>query len=207
MEVAASLGIGYILGCISPAALICKIKKQDMRTEGTGNLGATNTMFAFGRWLGILVMILDILKAFVAVRLAQLFFPLLSFVGALSGTAAVFGHVFPFYLRFKGGKGYAAIAGVTLGLSPILFLILLAVGMLIMVVTNHGVLMPICTSALMPILYGFYSRDGVSALIVAAASVLVIIMNLPGLRLALSGNAPKARDVLANRFFRDRTKK
>lgn len=123
-----SVIIGYLLGCLSPAALISKIKRKNLRKNGTGNLGATNVMLNFGKRFGALVMLFDIFKAFAAYKLAELLFPSAAFVGIAAGFAAVVGHVFPFYMKFKGGKGLAAFAGMVLAYNPWLFLFLLLTG-------------------------------------------------------------------------------
>ena len=63
--ISCSVLMGYLIGTLSPAALIGKLKKRNLRKSGTGNLGASNVMLHFGKWLGVLVMAFDILKAFV----------------------------------------------------------------------------------------------------------------------------------------------
>ena len=70
-ETIMSAAIGYGLGQLSPAALISKMKGKDLRKNGTGNLGATNTMIVFGKTYGILVMIFDVLKAYFAIKIAE----------------------------------------------------------------------------------------------------------------------------------------
>lgn len=104
MNILICILIGYLLGSINPAALISRMKKTNLRDKGTGNLGATNTMLVLGKKYGAFVMAFDISKAFCAVKAAQMLFPALSISGLISGGAAVAGHVWPFYMKFKGGK-------------------------------------------------------------------------------------------------------
>lgn len=104
MAVVCSIIIGYLLGCISPAALVSKIKNKDLRKSGTGNLGATNTLLVFGKSWGVCVMLFDVAKAFTACKLARWLFPSLPIAGMLAGSAAVAGHIYPFYMKFRGGK-------------------------------------------------------------------------------------------------------
>lgn len=121
LETVISLVIGYLLGTLSPAALFAKLKKVNLRKRGTGNLGATNTTMVLGKQYGALVMILDIGKAFLACKLAELLFPELAVAGLLAGAAAVVGHIYPFYMKFKGGKGLAAFGGMILAYNPWMF--------------------------------------------------------------------------------------
>ena len=121
-------GIGYLFGSISPSYILSKIKHVDMRKGGTRNLGASNTFMHFGRGWGIFVMLFDIFKAFVAVKLCQLLFHELALAGLVAGSATIIGHNYPFYLGFKGGKGLSCFGGWVLGVNPLLFLILLGIG-------------------------------------------------------------------------------
>ena len=117
--------IGYVIGSLSPAALISKIKKQDIRKSGSGNLGTMNTMMNFGKRYAVPVMIIDMLKGFLAVKLAHWIVPAVSVAGVLAGGSAVLGHIFPFYMKFRGGKGLAPFGGMILALNPLGFLFLL----------------------------------------------------------------------------------
>ena len=103
--------LGYLLGTSNMALYLSKIKKVDPRSGGSGNLGASNAMILMGWKAGILVGIHDIAKAALCVFLAKYLFPELIHVGAVAGVACVVGHVFPFYLKFRGGKGFASYVG------------------------------------------------------------------------------------------------
>ena len=97
--------MGYVMGTLSPSALIAKIKKDDLRKRGTGNLGATNVTMVYGRLLGVIVMIFDIGKSFAAFQLAELIAPdalapNIPIAGLLASGCAVIGHIFPFYMKF-----------------------------------------------------------------------------------------------------------
>ena len=116
--------IGYLLGCISPSYIISKAKKIDLRRCGTKNLGTTNAIMSLGKAWGAVVMFVDIIKAWIAVKLCQLIFPSLLLGGVVAGSASVLGHNHPFYLRFKGGKGIAAFGGFVLAFSWQIFLMM-----------------------------------------------------------------------------------
>lgn len=107
--------IAYALGDINPAIIFGKIKGVDIRKEGSGNAGMTNTIRTMGIGYGIAVFVIDVLKAFVAVKIG---FAIAGSGGAMAGFAGVvLGHCFPAAFGFKGGKGVAASFGAALALN------------------------------------------------------------------------------------------
>ena len=110
----------YLLGSVPFGFLIAKDQGIDLRKVGSGNIGATNTGRVLGKKWGILCMLLDILKGLVPMLVIreQNAGPLQLTLWLLVGCAAVLGHVFPIYLKFKGGKGVATSLGIVLGLWP-----------------------------------------------------------------------------------------
>ena len=142
-EMLLSAAIGYGIGQLSPAALISKLKNKDLRENGTGNLGATNTILVFGKAYGIAVMIFDVLKAYIAIKIAKALFPKFVFAGLAAGCFSVIGHIFPAYLNFRGGKGVATFAGMMLAYDIRVLLGLLLVAIIIMVVTDTGYYGPV----------------------------------------------------------------
>jgi len=125
----------YLLGTF-PSAFICGklFGGIDIRTSGSGNVGAMNTARTVGLLPGILTLLLDLLKAMLAVYLAASF-GTVGFMPLLAGLLAVVGHNFNIFLRFKGGKGLASLAGALILLSPltILYLLLLYVILIILI--------------------------------------------------------------------------
>ncbi len=109
----------YVLGSIPFGFLAGRLKGIDIRTRGSGNIGATNVFRVMGKKWGIAVLALDALKGFFAVALARLTVesPGDSVFLPTAGVAAILGHSFPVWLRFKGGKGVATSLGVFLGIS------------------------------------------------------------------------------------------
>lgn len=112
-----SILAGYLMGSSNMAYWISKIKKVDIRKNGSGNLGASNATVLLGWGAGVIVALHDIGKALLAVLVAKWLFPDLEYAGAAAGVAAVLGHIFPFYLNFKGGKGLASFIGMTIALN------------------------------------------------------------------------------------------
>ena len=149
-EVLLSAAIGYGIGQLSPAALISKLKNKDLRENGTGNLGATNTMLVFGKAYGIAVMIFDVLKAYIAIKIAKALFPKFVFAGLAAGCFSVIGHIFPVYLNFRGGKGVATFAGMMLSYDIKVLLGFLLIAILIMVITDTGYNGPVSAAVLFP---------------------------------------------------------
>lgn len=111
--------IAYLFGAIPFGLLVAKSKGIDIREKGSGNIGATNVFRVIGKGWGIFTFVLDALKGFIP----AFFFPALGKLdpewGVLFGLAAIIGHSFPVYLKFKGGKGVATSAGMLLGVAPL----------------------------------------------------------------------------------------
>ncbi len=124
MKAAVLIIISYLIGSISFAMLIAKAHGLDLRTIGSGNLGATNLARACGKKWAYFCFLLDFLKGFApsfAARFLVLSEPATSAslaVWLAVGVAAILGHIFPFYLKFRGGKGVATSFGVVMGIWP-----------------------------------------------------------------------------------------
>ncbi|MDD5634843.1 MAG: glycerol-3-phosphate 1-O-acyltransferase PlsY [Candidatus Omnitrophica bacterium] len=126
-----SLLLAYVLGSIPTAYVFGKVLKGiDIREYGSGNVGATNVFRVMGKWPAIIVFIIDFLKGFLAVTLVPLlmqkFFSVINpdrydYVITFSGVAAIAGHIWTCFLKFKGGKGVATTAGVMIGIAPLIF--------------------------------------------------------------------------------------
>lgn len=166
--------MGYLLGCSNMSFYLSKIYGVDIRSHGSKNLGASNTMILMGWKAGILVAVHDILKAALAVIFAQMLFPEVPFIGAVAGVASVYGHVFPFYLKFKGGKGFASYVGMTLALNWKFALILIVVVALITLITDYIVIGTFTTIASVPLYMGFTNHNCVLALILLVGTAVIL---------------------------------
>jgi len=155
-----SIPIAYLLGSIPFGYLLVRIfRNEDIRASGSGNIGATNVARSGAKGLGFATLLLDLGKGVVAVIAAFLlakhfgFDRLHAFDLAMGAAiAAVLGHVFPIWLRFRGGKGVATALGVFLVLSPILALCILAIFIVVMALTRYVSLASILASASVPLL-------------------------------------------------------
>ena len=182
--------IPYFLGSINPAILIStKVYKKDIRTCGSGNAGSTNMLRTFGKNAAIATFALDLSKAAISVVLGAFLF---GFRGAaLAGFFVIFGHMFPAYYHFKGGKGVACLAMVVLLESPITLLVLLAF-FLVMVYASRMVSFGSVFSAfLYPlILRAFANKDLYVAMAILSA-VFVIFMHRSNIKRIMNGTESK----------------
>lgn len=135
---------GYLSGSLPFGYWAGKLKGIDIRQHGSGNIGATNVFRVLGKGMGIPVFILDALKGWLPAWLAGLWLQqqgaaleLVSAAAVVAGLAAVLGHMFTFWLGFKGGKGVATTAGVLLGIAPLAMLGGLAVWLLFFFTTRY----------------------------------------------------------------------
>lgn len=122
--------LGYLIGSIPFALIIGKLfYNTDIRESGSGNLGGTNAGRTLGKKAGIIVILLDISKAFVAITLATIIINQfnMNVNPNICGLAVVFGHCYPIFAGFKGGKGVACAAGFILAINPLLLLIALVI--------------------------------------------------------------------------------
>lgn len=187
---------GYLLGSLSPAALLARVKDVNLRTEGTGNLGATNTTLVLGKQYGVLVMVFDVGKAYLACKVASYLLPEWETAILLAGAAAVVGHAFPFYMKFRGGKGVAAFGGMILAFDPWFFLILLINAVILMLIVNYGVVGPMSASALFPVMVGVRSRSILEALVCAVTGLLIMLKHWNVFERMRDGSETKVRDFL-----------
>lgn len=190
MRALLALGMGYCVGCVSPAAFVSKKKNVDLKAEGTKNLGATNTALVLGRKAGYFVLLLDILKSFCSYKLAKLLFPYLQLAGLIAGIGVILGHCFPATMSFQGGKGLASFGGLVLAHDPRAFAVLLTLGIIAAFALNYGVYLAVTASLLFPVSCWLLHGDAVEALVCAIAGGIILVMHLHNLRRAITGEDP-----------------
>jgi acyl phosphate:glycerol-3-phosphate acyltransferase len=170
--------VAYILGSIPVGWLVARLfYKTDIRTQGSGNIGATNALRIFGTKVGILVLILDMFKGASAVLLARHFFALGHPLVSICGLLAILGHVFPIWLGFKGGKGVATAGGVFLALAPLSLLLAIITFVLIVAKTRYvslGSIVGAIVFGLSVIIFHLRAQSSDWALLVL--SVIVVLM-------------------------------
>ena len=176
-----TLAFAYLLGSIPFGYLLVRIfRKQDIRSTGSGNIGATNVARSGGKGLGILTLLLDLGKGLAAVELAYFtaahsaaWHDLYQSAGSqkafdlavLAAVAAILGHAFPVWLRFRGGKGVATGLGVFIALVPLASLCIFGVFLVVVLTTRYVSLGSILAAASFP-LFGFWIVRHPSPLVV-----------------------------------------
>ena len=177
-----SILIAYLVGSISTSLIISKLKKQDLRAGGSKNLGASNTTLLMGWKYGLIVGICDILKGTLVVLLAKWLFADYPYLPFCVATAAVLGHIFPFYLKGKGGKGFATYVGIILGLDWRFFLIIGIGIILITLITDYIALATFTTVVTFPVWLFFMSDIKWAFLIPIIASLVIIVKHFENIK-------------------------
>ena len=189
MQIALLLLIAYLLGAIPTGLIVGKLFfNKDIRKFGSGNLGATNTFRVLGKKAGIFVTIFDVAKG-----VLPAIFPIiydLDIHGIWFGLAAIIGHVYPIYLKFKGGKAVATSAGVILGVNPVVFLIIAVIFFTLLFTTRMVSLTSILTSIGNFITTLFFD-DLILQIISFLIMLLIIIRHSGNIKRIISGTEPK----------------
>lgn len=183
----ACVAAGYFIGCINPAFIIGRIKGYDVRSSGSKNAGASNTVIMAGKLAGVLVALLDIFKAALSWRLCQALFPQFALAGMLGGVACILGHMFPVFLHFCGGKGLACIGGVVLAYDPATFLIMLAITCVIGFATNYIAIATVSIAAIWPVYYGVTTGFWAGAAVLAVPFVPILLRHVTNFRRIRAG--------------------
>lgn len=181
--------ISYLLGSCNFGVIISKsLKKEDIRESGSGNAGTTNMMRTYGKTLGILTIIGDIVKVFVAIWLAfkimsveetKMIFDRISdnpqyVLKSFAGLFAVAGHIFPCFFKFKGGKGVATSGGMVIMIDWRIALILFAIFVLIILITRYVSLGSIIMAVLYPVFMGLFHKDA-GLVIISLVFTLIVL--------------------------------
>jgi len=186
---------GYLIGSIPFGVVVVRLfHGEDIRAQGSGNIGASNVWRAYGRWYGVPVALLDVAKgfvpAFVGVKLGG------EWVGVLAGAAAMLGHARPIYLGFgKGGKMVATAGGVVLALAPLAAGICLIVWLVTFVLFRYASLASIVTAITLPICCVLLDEPWVTVGFATIASLAVIVLHRQNIGRLLHGTE--------SRFTRD----
>ncbi len=184
----------YLLGSLSfSLAVVWLLRRADVRTLGSGNAGATNVLRAAGRWPALLVLLLDITKGLVPVRVARALGAPAEVIAA-AAFAVVLGHVFPLFFGFRGGKGVATGFGALAALLPLAACSAVAIFAATVFATRYVSLGSVLAAASLPLLAALFSHIGwspelsTSALaLTCACAGLVIVRHAENLKRLFSG--------------------
>ena len=186
---AALVGVAYLLGSVSFAVLLVRATTgKDIRTEGSGNAGATNVLRAHGKALGLLVAALDVGKGALAVGLVKLA-TADSRYAAAAGFAAILGHVFPLFYGFRGGKGVATAVGAFLVLAPWATLVCIALFVLVVAISKYVSLGSVVAMVLLPPVAGLlFQAPRPIVMAAAGAAVLIVLKHRENLKRLAAGS-------------------
>ncbi len=209
MGIAILIVLAYLIGSIPTAVWVSKqVYGIDIREHGSGNAGATNTFRILGSKAGTIVMVIDMLKGFIAVKLSLLSAyswtsEAITNLQIFLGLAAVVGHIFPIWADFRGGKGIATLFGMILAIQPLAAVSLVGVFLLMLYLTRYVSLSSISASVAFPVLILFiFQQPELSYRIFAIATAcLVILTHHKNINRLLSGNESKV-PLFRKRKFR-----
>lgn len=165
--------IGYLFGCINTAYIVGRLKGVNIKKTGTNNAGASNVFISIGKIYGVIVGFFDVFKAFFASLTAYMLFNENMEIAVFAGAMAVIGHMFPFWMKFNGGKGLAPFMGIVLfynfGLFAVLGIILIAITL----ITDYISVAALVVSVLLPVYMVIFEHN---YFIAAYLFVITIIM-------------------------------
>lgn len=200
----------YMIGSFATAVWVSKgVFGIDIREHGSGNAGATNTFRVLGPKAGTFVMLVDMLKGVLAVRLSYLIPPydtpeqLINLQVGL-GLAAVVGHIFPIWAGFRGGKGIATLFGMVLAIQPLVALCCVGVFLMILFLTRYVSLSSIIASIAFPvlILFIFREQEVFYRIFAIAVALMVVLTHQKNIMRLLTGNESKV-PLFKNRKNKD----
>ena len=190
MEVVALVGFSYLLGSIPSGFMVAKLAGVDIRQVGSGNVGATNVARAVGKRQGALTLLADTLKGLVptAVGLAMTLPP--AQLAAISA-AAFLGHLYPVFLKFRGGKGVATALGALLVIAPLAGLLLVVIFAAVVFTTRLVSLSSIVAAALAPFALWLFLQPPPIVLLGAFLAAMIVWRHRGNIQRLLAGTEPR----------------
>jgi glycerol-3-phosphate acyltransferase PlsY len=187
--------IAYLLGSVPFAVVCCRLfGLADPRSYGSKNPGATNVLRSGNKAAAAATLFGDLAKGWLPVFLAQTYGPDFGFSQGLVGAVAVavfFGHVYPVFLGFKGGKGVATAAGVLLGIDPVLGLSVLGIWLAVAFTLRYSSLASLSAAAAAPLIALLIWGGGLLALVVGILAITLIFRHWGNLQRLMAGTEPK----------------
>ncbi len=188
MENLLALTLGYALGSIPFGLILTSLSGAgDLRSIGSGNIGATNVLRTGRKGIAAATLLLDLLKALAAVLIARAIWPGHE---ALAALGAILGHCFPVWLRFKGGKGVASMMGASLALAWPIGLAYAVTWLGLLAITRISSLAGMTAAIVAPIAAWWLGRTDY-ALVLAAIAVLVLVLHRGNIQRLLAGTEPR----------------
>ena len=182
--------LSYLLGSIPAGFLVGSSAGVDVRSAGSGNIGATNVARTLGWKKGLVTLFADVAKGFLPVLAAHLL-DLGNAAAAAAGLAAFAGHLYPVFLRFKGGKGVATAAGVYLAAMPLGILVVVGVFVLVMLAARRVSLASLSAAVLAPVVAWALSYPEEVAWMSLVIGFLVVLRHRDNIRRLMAGEEPR----------------
>lgn len=179
--------MGYIVGCFNPSYIIARFNGVNIKKSGSGNAGASNVVILFGKALGIVCALIDIFKAFFVIILAQNLFPEFTQAFAVTGAFCIIGHIFPFYMKFRGGKGLACLGGMILAYDWRFFLGILGCEILLVLLVDYICFVPMSGSVAFAVWYGIFTKDMIGAFVLMLTAVVIILKHIENIKRIFEG--------------------
>ena len=190
MEVCLLVLTAYLLGSVPTGYIVGSLAGVDVRKAGSGNVGATNVARVVGKRQGIFTLVADAAKGFIPVILA-LNLDLTPVATVFVGIAAFLGHLYPMFLRFRGGKGVATALGVFLGLAPAATVVLMVVFVVVLIATRFVSLSSMVAAASAPVILWLLSYPPVSIGMSFFIAVMIVLRHRENIQRLLSGAEPR----------------
>ena len=177
----------YLIGSFSTSYFLGKFNGINVKKNGSGNLGASNTLVLMGWKAGVFVALCDIFKAVLVVVLAGLFFKDEAYAREIAGVMCVIGHIFPFYLGFNGGKGFASYVGMALALDYKLALGVVVLAAILTLLSDYIVVATLTTIIVVPLYIALIHQNIIAALILSVASLVMVFKHLENIKRIANG--------------------
>lgn len=182
--------LGYLIGNINPAYILSRLKGFDIREKGSGNAGASNVTMVMGKKAGVFTALFDIFKAFFATVIAVHLFPQIRYAKILSGVSCIMGHIFPFLMKFRGGKGLACLGGVILSFNRTMFFSLLLFEAIIALKFDYICIVAPSGTVIFTLVYAFLTGDLTGTFMLAVVSVVIIFKHIGNFKKIRNGEEP-----------------
>ncbi len=189
----------YLIGSIPNGLIVSKLlHRKDIRKEGSGNIGATNALRAFGTVTGLFVLLLDVAMGYFPTLLAMSILGKDNSFVSIIALFVILGHMFPVYLKFKGGKGVATAAGVFLAIAPISLSMAILVFLIVVVLFHYVSLASICAAMAfhthsLAILLKAEKADYATLLLISVAVLLIVVKHKSNLERLINGSESKLK--------------
>jgi len=196
--------LAYVLGSVPTAFILFKANKgEDIRNMGSGNVGGTNVLRSAGPGLAFITIVLDILKGFIPILIVSLFFPSSYILYVITSISVLIGHVFPVFLKFKGGKGISTAGGMIIATCVLPFsganlalrlapaIIIVSLVLVIFFITRIMSLGSIIAAIITPIMFFIFRYDNFVIIASAIWTAIILIAHRENIKRLFKGEEKK----------------